>query len=155
VHVTQASSTREKGVIKRQDNLKKGSKGGRERDSGGGTKGQSYKDRVGETRRGERAIYFCCMTGFFLISSPSSGALMRFWERVRVVSGWFGDMGGNGTHLVDVGKDSSSGDGGADERVELLVSSDGELQMTGRDTLHSKILGGVTWGVVVVISTAR
>lgn len=69
--------------------------------------------------------------------------------------GGLGTWGVNGTHLVDVGKDSSSGDGGADERVELLVSSDGELQMTGRDTLHAEILGGVTWGVVVVISTAR
>ena len=45
MHVTKASSTREKGVIKRQDNLKKGSKVEREvRDSGGGTKGQSYNE---------------------------------------------------------------------------------------------------------------
>ena len=29
--------------------------------------------------------------------------------------------------LVDVGDDSSSGDGGLDECVELLVSADGEL----------------------------
>ena len=29
--------------------------------------------------------------------------------------------------LVDVGDDSSSGDGGLDEGVELLVSADGEL----------------------------
>ena len=50
----------------------------------------------------------------------------------------------NVAYLVDVREDSSSGDGGSDERVELLVSSDRELQMTGRDSLHSKILGRVT-----------
>ena len=46
--------------------------------------------------------------------------------------------------LVDVGDDSSSGDGGLDEGVELLVSADGELQVTGRDTLDLKILARVS-----------
>lgn len=35
-------------------------------------------------------------------------------------------------------------DGGFDERVELLVPSDGKLQMAGRDALHLQVLGGVT-----------
>jgi hypothetical protein len=39
---------------------------------------------------------------------------------------------------------ASARDGGLDERVELLVSTDGELQMAGSDTLHLQILGGVS-----------
>jgi len=46
--------------------------------------------------------------------------------------------------LVDVGDDSSSGDSCLDQGVELLVSSDGELQMSGRDSLHLQVLGSVT-----------
>lgn len=45
---------------------------------------------------------------------------------------------------MDVGEDSSASDGGADERVELLVSANGELEMTRGDTLDAEILGGVT-----------
>merc|ERR1712018_300456 len=39
--------------------------------------------------------------------------------------------------------DSAAGDGSLDERVQLLVASDGELQVAGGDTLHLEILGGV------------
>ena len=46
--------------------------------------------------------------------------------------------------LVDVGDNSSSGDGGLDEGVKLLVSADGELQMPGGDTLHLKVLARVS-----------
>ena len=56
---------------------------------------------------------------------------------------------------VDVGQDTTEGDGGADEGVELLVTADGELEMTRRDTLDLEILGGVleraTW--LVTFST--
>ena len=45
--------------------------------------------------------------------------------------------------LVDMGDDSSAGDGGLDQGVQLLVSTDGQLQMAGSDTLHLQILGGV------------
>lgn len=45
---------------------------------------------------------------------------------------------------MDVREDSSSGNSGSDERVELLVASDRELQMTGRDSLHAEILRSVT-----------
>lgn len=51
---------------------------------------------------------------------------------------------GDGTDLVDVRQDSSSGDGGSDERVEFLVSTNGELEMTRGNTLDSEILGGVS-----------
>jgi hypothetical protein len=34
-------------------------------------------------------------------------------------------------------------DGGADQRVELLVASDGELQMARGDALHLEVLGRV------------
>lgn len=45
---------------------------------------------------------------------------------------------------MDVWDDSSSGDGGLDESVELFVSSDSKMKMSWGDTLHLKILGGVT-----------
>jgi len=45
---------------------------------------------------------------------------------------------------MDVGDDSSSGNGSLDEGVKLLISTDGELQVTGSDTLHLKILARVS-----------
>ena len=44
---------------------------------------------------------------------------------------------------VDVWQDTAEGNGGSDQSVELLVASNGELKMTGRDTLDFEILGGV------------
>lgn len=46
--------------------------------------------------------------------------------------------------LVYVGDDTAAGDGGLDEAVQLLVSSDGELQVPGGDALHFEILRRVT-----------
>ena len=45
--------------------------------------------------------------------------------------------------LVDVGDDTTTGDGGLDKGVELLVTTDGELEMAGRDTLDLEVLAGV------------
>ena len=45
--------------------------------------------------------------------------------------------------LVDMRDDAAAGDGRLDQRVQLLVSADGELQVTRRDTLHLQILGRV------------
>jgi hypothetical protein len=45
--------------------------------------------------------------------------------------------------LVDVGKNTSSGNGGLDESVELLVTADSQLEMAGSDTLDVQALGGV------------
>merc|ERR1712241_1318740 len=45
--------------------------------------------------------------------------------------------------LVDVGDDSTTSDGGLDQSVQLLVSPDGELGMSGGDPLHLQILTGV------------
>lgn len=42
--------------------------------------------------------------------------------------------------LVDVGDDTTSSDGRLDESIELLVSSDGQLKMSGRDSLHLEVL---------------
>jgi len=44
---------------------------------------------------------------------------------------------------VDMRDNSASGDGRLDERVQLLVTTDGELQVARRDTLHLEILGRV------------
>ena len=46
--------------------------------------------------------------------------------------------------LVDVGDDAATGDGGLDQRVQLLVPTDGELQVAGGDPLHLQVLTGVT-----------
>lgn len=43
-----------------------------------------------------------------------------------------------------VGDDTAAGDGGLNEAVQLLVSSDGELQVPGGDALHFEILRRVT-----------
>ena len=37
---------------------------------------------------------------------------------------------------MDVGNHTTTGDGGLDEGIQLLVTTDGKLQVTGRDTLH-------------------
>lgn len=45
--------------------------------------------------------------------------------------------------LVDMRDDTTAGDRRLDQTVQLLVSTDGELQVTRRDTLHLQILGRV------------
>jgi hypothetical protein len=45
--------------------------------------------------------------------------------------------------LVDVGDHTAASDSGLDESVELLVSTNSQLQMAGRDTLHAEIAGGI------------
>lgn len=45
---------------------------------------------------------------------------------------------------MDVGDDTSAGDGGLDEGVQLLVTADGELQVARRDTFHLEVLACVT-----------
>jgi chromosome condensin MukBEF ATPase and DNA-binding subunit MukB len=44
---------------------------------------------------------------------------------------------------VDVGKDTTERDGGPDERVELLVTTDGKLEMSRCNALDLEVLGGV------------
>lgn len=44
---------------------------------------------------------------------------------------------------VDAGQDTTEGDGCADESIQFLITTDGELQVAGRDTLDLQILGGV------------
>jgi len=44
---------------------------------------------------------------------------------------------------VNVRDDTSSGNGGLDEGVELFVTADGELQVAGRDALDLEVLGRV------------
>jgi len=45
--------------------------------------------------------------------------------------------------LVDVRDDTTTSNGSLDQRVQLLVSSDGELEMPGGDPLHLQVLGSV------------
>ena len=44
---------------------------------------------------------------------------------------------------MDVGDDAAASDGRLDERVELLISADRELQVTGSDALHLEVLARV------------
>lgn len=46
--------------------------------------------------------------------------------------------------FVDVRNDATAGDRCLDETVQLLVTTDGELQMSGRDSLYFEILGSVS-----------
>ena len=46
--------------------------------------------------------------------------------------------------LVNVGNDTTASNGSLDEGVQLFVTTDGELQVTGSDTLHLQVLGCVT-----------
>ena len=45
---------------------------------------------------------------------------------------------------MDVRDDTAARDGGLDQRVELLVTTDGELQVARRDALDAQVLGRVT-----------
>ena len=45
--------------------------------------------------------------------------------------------------LVDVRDHAAARDRGLDERVELLVAADGELEVARRDALHLEVLAGV------------
>lgn len=54
-------------------------------------------------------------------------------------------MGGfHDQSLVDVWDDTTAGNCGFDESIELLVTSDGKLQMSWGDSLNLKVLRGVT-----------
>jgi hypothetical protein len=44
---------------------------------------------------------------------------------------------------VDVRQNTTKGNRGVNESIKLLVTSDGELQVSGRDTLDLEILGGI------------
>lgn len=44
---------------------------------------------------------------------------------------------------MNVGDDTTAGNGGLDEGVELLITADGELKVAGGDALHLEVLGGV------------
>ena len=46
---------------------------------------------------------------------------------------------------VDVGEDTTEGDSGTDQGVELFITADSELEMARGDTLHLEVLGGVLW----------
>lgn len=67
------------------------------------------------------------MDGSSLVALHRQGSLLLAYER-----------------LVDVGDDTTTGNGRLDQRVQLLVSPDGQLEMARRYPLHLQVLGGVT-----------
>jgi len=52
-----------------------------------------------------------------------------------------------------VGQDTAESDGGPNKGVELLVATDGELEMAGGDALDFEILGGVLWEQTVSLTS--
>lgn len=44
---------------------------------------------------------------------------------------------------MDVGDDTTASDGGLDEGIELLVTTNSKLKMAGGDTLHAEIARGI------------
>lgn len=46
--------------------------------------------------------------------------------------------------LVDVRQHTTTGDGSLDEGIQLLVTTDGQLKMARRDTLHLTVLRDVS-----------
>lgn len=46
--------------------------------------------------------------------------------------------------LVDMRDDTSPGDGRFDQRIQLFVTADGELQVSRGDTLHLEVLACIT-----------
>lgn len=52
-------------------------------------------------------------------------------------------LAGSGEVLVDEGQNTAARDSRAHEHVELLVPTDRELQVAGRDALDAEVLGGI------------
>jgi hypothetical protein len=46
--------------------------------------------------------------------------------------------------LVDVGDDTTTGDGSLDEGIKLLVTADSQLEMSGSDALDLQVFAGDT-----------
>lgn len=44
-----------------------------------------------------------------------------------------------------MGEDTTKGDSGANQGIELLITTDGELEMAGSNTLDLEVLGGVLY----------
>lgn len=75
--------------------------------------------------------FCCCCSNIFLV----------ILKTLLLLLGAFSLLANE--RFVDMRNDSSSSNGGLDECIQLLVTTDGELQMAGSDTLHLQILGGV------------
>ena len=59
-----------------------------------------------------------------------------------VSSGFFAALHDKG--LVDVWDHTAASNGGLDQSVKLFVSANGQLEVTRSDSLHLKVLGGVS-----------
>lgn len=66
----------------------------------------------------------------------------NFWSTWRLCSLLLALLPNEG--FVDVGNDTSSSNCCLDKGVQLLVTTDGQLQVTGSDTLHLQVFGGIT-----------
>lgn len=66
----------------------------------------------------------------------------NFWSTWHLCSLLLALLSNEG--FVDVGNDTSSSNCCLDKGIQLFVTSDGQLQVTGSDTLHLQVFGGVT-----------
>lgn len=103
--------------------------------SGGALLGHLRRHTDGLDRH-RRALELARTLDEVLREDGGGGSVTRPWQNPRTRK----------AHLVDVGEDTTASNGGADERVELLVTADSELQVTGGDTLDAKVLRRVACG---------
>lgn len=73
-----------------------------------------------------------------VLSKPKPRNLWSTWHLCSLLLALLPNEG-----FVDVGNDTSSSNCCLDEGVQLLITTDGELQMTGSDTLHLQVFGGI------------
>jgi len=90
-------------------------------------------------------IFFEIFLGFFLLSFLT-GNFQSSYKAKRLLGLGRGDgalalLADEG--LVDVRDDTTTRNSGLDQGVQLLVSTDGQLEMPGSDPLHFQILGGI------------
>ena len=77
----------------------------------------------------------------------SNCPFLRIWSNLHYevfLLGWQGALSLlSDQRLVDVGDDPASSNGCLDQGVQLLVTTDGQLEMSRSDPLHLEILGCV------------
>ena len=66
------------------------------------------------------------------------------WLRVSTFNKEFYDNDDNDDMLIPAVELTSTGNGGLDQTIELLITADGKLKVTRSDALHLEILAGIT-----------
>lgn len=91
---------------------------------------------------------------FFVAGKCAHGLTLHCSRRLSLLAGLSAFAGGRGgldglgilvdEGLVDVGDDTASGNGGLDQGVKLLVTTDGKQQVARSDALDLQVLAGIS-----------